>query len=97
MKGIINNMFQSIMDRSFINKEETIKRSRNLEERFKEFGISVYGSNGEPRPLYDIIMDAKQIYWSLNDVGKDELGRCFMGHYYHRIEFENIYMKKDNE
>lgn len=96
MKGIINNML-SIIDRSFINKEETIKRSHTLEERLKEFGINVYDSNGKARPLYDIIMDARQIYWSLNDVGKDELGRCFMGHYYHRIEFENIYMKKDNE
>jgi hypothetical protein len=96
MKGIINNML-SIIDRFFINKEETIKRNRTLEERLKEFGISVYDSNGVPRPLYDIIMDARQIYWSLNDDDKDELGRCFMGHYYHRIEFENIYMRKDNE
>lgn len=87
----------SIIDKSFINKEETIKRSRALEERFKEFGINVYGSNGESRPLYDIIMDARQIYWSLNNVDKDKLGRCFMEHYYHRTEFENIYMRKDNE
>ena len=87
----------SIIDRSFINKEETIKRSRTLEERFKEFGINVYGSNGQVRPLCDIIMDARQIYWSLNDADKDELGKCFMGHYYRRIEFENIYMRKDNE
>ena len=87
----------SIIDRSFINKEEIIKRSPTLEERFKEFGISVYGSNGEPRPLYDIIMDARQIYWSLNDTDKEKLGRCFMGHYYYKIEFEDIYMRKENE
>lgn len=87
----------SIIDKSFINKEEATKRNRTLEERFKEFGINVYDSNGESRPLYDIIMDARQIYWGLNNVDKDKLGRCFMGHYYHRTEFENIYMRKDNE
>lgn len=87
----------SIIDKSFINKEEATKRNRTLEERFKEFGINVYDSNGESRPLYDIIMDARQIYWSLNNVDKDKLGRCFMGHYYHRIEFEDIYMRKENE
>ena len=87
----------SIIDKSFINKEEATKRNRTLEERFKEFGINVYDSNGESRPLCDIIMDARQIYWSLNDADKDELGRCFMGHNYHRIEFENIYMRKENE
>ena len=87
----------SIIDRSFINKKETIKRRRTLEERLKEFSINVYDSNGQLRPLCDIIMDAKQIYWSLNDADKDELGKYFMGHYYHRIEFENIYMRKDNE
>ena len=87
----------SIIDKSFINKEEATKRNRTLEERLKEFSISVYDSNGQPRLLYDIIMDAKHIYWSLNDDDKDELGRCFMGHNYHRIEFENIYMRKENE
>ena len=70
------------------------EENKYLEERFKKYNIQIY-KNGELRPLYEILKDASKIYPSLSDNEKDDLGTCFMGHYYTRYKFENNYLIKE--
>ena len=60
----------------------------SLSNRFKQFGINIYDENGELRPLWSLIVEAREIYDDLEELDKEKLGKCFMGHYYNRYSFD---------